>query len=69
VHLVAAHPHLPCAVFPSKFWNAHATGRRVRFSGLVGPMLAEVEEAERSDARKHLSLWVEFISGLLREAA
>ena len=39
VHLVAGHPRFPDAVFPSKFWNARATGRpvlRVRLRGRDG---------------------------------
>jgi hypothetical protein len=54
VHLVAGHPDFPGAVFPSKFWNALATGRRVLVSGFSGPMLDELRIARESDWKEHL---------------
>ena len=53
-HLVAGHPDFPEAVFPSKFWNARATGRRVLASGFAGPMRGELKIAEEADWRGHL---------------
>jgi hypothetical protein len=32
VHIIAAHPDIQKAVFPSKFWNSLASGRRLVFS-------------------------------------
>ncbi len=66
VHLVAGHPEIPEAVFPSKFWNALATGRPVLFSGLTGAMEEERRISERSDYRRHLPDLVDFLAGLAR---
>ena len=49
VHLVAGHPELPDAVFPSKVWNALAAGRPVLASGFSPPMLDELELARRAE--------------------
>lgn len=65
VHLVAGHPDLPTAVFPSKFWNARATGRRVLFSGLAGEMEAERAVAETCDYARHLPDLAGLVAGLL----
>lgn len=61
VHLVAGHPVLNDAVFPSKFWNAHATGRKVLASGFTGVMTQELEIARTADYRAHLPQWKEFL--------
>jgi hypothetical protein len=66
VHLVAGHPRFPDAVFPSKFWNALATGRPVLASGMVGVMAEELEAARQSDFRSHLPRWRDFVVGILR---
>ena len=68
IHLVAGHPALPDAVFPSKFWNAHATGRQVYASGFTGVMADELEHSRRSDFRTHLPQWTKFVSGLLQRS-
>jgi hypothetical protein len=65
VHLVAGHPSLPDAVFPSKTWNALAAGRPVLASGFAASMLDELEAARGSEPRSHLGLWVSFVSSLL----
>jgi hypothetical protein len=65
VHLVAGHPRLPDAVFPSKFWNARATDRPVLASGFVGVMADELEEARRTDYRGHLPRWGALVRSLL----
>jgi hypothetical protein len=69
VHLVAGHPGIPDAVFPSKFWNARATGRTVLFSGLAGEMEEERLAAEAADYRRHLPDLTDFLGGLARGAA
>jgi len=69
IHLVAAHPRIPDAVFPSKIWNALLTGRPIRTSGFAGPMLEELEASRRSDPRLHLRQWVSFISSLANGSA
>lgn len=65
VHLVAGHPDLSDAVFPSKVWNALATGRPVLASGFCGPMLRELEVARHAHPASHLPAWVRFIRSLL----
>lgn len=69
VHLVAGHPAIPDAVFPSKFWNARATGRKVLFSGLKGGMETERLAAEAADYRCHLPDLADFVGGLARGAS
>ena len=65
VHLVAGHPRFPDAVFPSKFWNARATGRPVLASGFSGVMAEELEAARTSDYRAHLVQWTRLVVSLL----
>ena len=65
VHLVAAHPAIRAAIFPSKFWNARASGRRIETSGFAGAMLDELRAAEKAPYQRHLPEWVEFVSSLL----
>lgn len=65
VHLVAGHPRIPDAVFPSKFWNARATERPVMASGFTGVMADELEIAKSTDYRSHLPSWTRFVVSLL----
>ena len=69
VHLVAGHPDLTTAVFPSKFWNARATGRTVLFSGLAGAMEKEKAAAEESDYRHHLPDLASLVGAVARGVA
>ena len=69
VHLVAGHPDLTTAVFPSKFWNARATGRAVLFSGLAGAMEKEKAAAEESDYRRHLPDLASLVGAVARGVA
>jgi hypothetical protein len=69
VHLVAGHPRLPDAVFPSKFWNARATGRAVLASGFTGAMLEELEIARGSDYGTHLPRLTELVLSVLGNPA
>jgi putative colanic acid biosynthesis glycosyltransferase WcaI len=68
VHLVAGHPALPDAVFPSKFWNAMATGRPVLASGFTGVMAEELEAARRADYKAHLSRCTALVVSILEGA-
>ncbi len=68
VHLVAGHPRFPDAVFPSKFWNAQATGRPVLASGFEGVMAEELEAARASDFKGHLPQWTRLVASLVRES-
>lgn len=61
VHLVAADPRLPDAIFPSKLWNARAVERRICASGFAGAMAAELEVALRADFRQHPWRWAELL--------
>ena len=69
VHLVAGHPRLPDAVFPSKFWNARATDRPVLASGFTGAMAEELEAARQADFRSHLRQWIALVISILGGAA
>lgn len=69
VHLVAGHPRLPDAVFPSKFWNARATGRPVLASGFTGAMAEELEAARQADFQSHLPQWTALVLSILGGAA
>ena len=69
VHLVAGHPRFPTAVFPSKYWNSRASGRRIRHSGFAGPMLEELERAATADYTRHLPALRDFIAGLVADPA
>lgn len=68
VHLVAGHPAITEAVFPSKYWNARATGRRVLFSGMAREMEAERLAAEAADYHRHLPDLAGFLADLARGA-
>jgi hypothetical protein len=67
VHLIAGHPELGDAVFPSKFWNARATGRMVLASGFTGAMAEELRIAKECDFRSHLPQWTRLILSLLAD--
>jgi colanic acid biosynthesis glycosyl transferase WcaI len=69
LHLVAGHPSFPDAVFPSKFWNARATGRPVLASGFTGVMVEELELARAADFRTHLPRWTELVLSVLARSA
>lgn len=69
VHLVAGHPDLPDAVFPSKVWNALAAGRDVVPTGFAPPMLEELEAARQGDPATHRVAWARFLSSLVSPAA
>jgi hypothetical protein len=68
VHLVAGHPRFPDAVFPSKFWNARATGRPVHASGFVGAMAEELQAALAADFRAHLPQWTSLVLSVLADS-
>jgi hypothetical protein len=68
VHLVAGHPRLPDAVFPSKFWNARATARPVLASGFTGVMADELEAARTADFHSHLPCWTRFVVSVLERS-
>lgn len=63
-HLVAAHPEIQRAVFPSKLWNSLAAGRRIRCAGFAGAMQAELEASLAAPYREHLHQWDSLLRGL-----
>lgn len=65
VHLVAAHPRIQRALFPSKFWNSLATGRRLICTGFEGEMETELEISKQSAYQTHRQAWADFIASLL----
>jgi hypothetical protein len=63
-HLVAAHPEIQRAVFPSKLWNSLAAGRRIRCAGFAGVMQTELEASLAAPYREHLHQWDSLLRGL-----
>ena len=61
VHLIAAHPKIRRAIFPSKIWNSIAAGRRLVCTGFAGEMAAELEEAKRAPFASHLDEWTQLL--------
>lgn len=57
VHLIAAHPKIQRAVFPSKIWNSIALERRLVCPGFSGEMLRELAAARVAPFREHLDQW------------
>lgn len=64
VHLIAAHPNIGRAVFPSKIWNSIALGRRLVCTGFAGEMAIELEEAMRAPFANHLDQWTRLLVDL-----
>lgn len=64
LHLIAGHPRFGGAVFPSKFWNVHATGRQVMATGFDAAMTAELAIAQATPAGAQLQAWTELVSSL-----
>ncbi len=64
VHLVAAHPQIRRALFPSKLWNSVASGRKMVFSGFAGEMAEELEESLRAPYSRHLDNWCDFLESV-----
>ena len=67
IHLVAAHPDIQHALFPSKIWNSLASKRRIAFSGFEGAMADELVESLKAPFGQHLDQWCDFIEGLFHE--
>jgi hypothetical protein len=62
VHLIAGHPKIRRAIFPSKIWNSIAARRRLICTGFAGEMAAELDAAKRAPFESHLDQWVNLIS-------
>jgi hypothetical protein len=65
VHLVAADPRIQGALFPSKFWNSLATGRRIVSTGFEGAMADELHTARASPYQTHLGMWGDLVASLV----
>ncbi len=61
LHLIVAHPAIQTAIFPSKFWNARATGNPLLPIGFSGSMLEEFNASLQADYERHLDTWVQSI--------
>jgi glycosyltransferase involved in cell wall biosynthesis len=64
VHLIAAHPKITQAIFPSKIWNSIALGRRLVCTGFAGEMATELDATKRAPFDTHLQQWVDLISSM-----
>jgi hypothetical protein len=62
VHLIAAHPKIQRAIFPSKIWNSIALGRRLICTGFENEMASELECALISPFERHLDQWLRLLS-------
>jgi hypothetical protein len=65
-HLIAGHPLIDEAIFPSKIWNALATGRPVIASGFGPRMRRELELSRSVNQSQHLRQWLELVGRLAR---
>jgi hypothetical protein len=61
VHVIAAHPKITQAIFPSKIWNSIAADRRLVCSGFSGEMADELESALTSRFDCHLDQWLSLL--------
>ena len=64
VHLIAGHPKIQRAIFPSKIWNSIAAGRRLICTGFAGEMTTELEETKRAPFGSHLEQWTRLLVDL-----
>jgi hypothetical protein len=67
IHLIAAHPSIRRAVFPSKIWNSIASGRQILAFGFQGEMDIELRASLESPYWTHLQQWIDFIVCLYQE--
>jgi glycosyltransferase involved in cell wall biosynthesis len=58
VHLVAGHPRIRRAIFPSKIWNSIAARRRLICTGFADEMADELEATQRASFAAHLDQWI-----------
>jgi len=64
IHLIAGDPKITGAIFPSKYWNSRATGRKIVASGLAGPMLAELNAANALTKMPSPEDWLPLFKGV-----
>lgn len=61
IHLIAGHPDIPGAIFPSKYWNARATGRDIVATGFAGAMDRELKLAAKQELDEPLRQWIDLV--------
>ena len=66
VHLIAAHPKITRAIFPSKVWNTLAAGRGLVCAGFAGEMAAELEIAKHASYGQHIEQWLALLQPTIR---
>jgi glycosyltransferase involved in cell wall biosynthesis len=64
VHLVAAHPRITRAMFPSRIWNSIAAGRRLLCTGFTGEMATELQVSKNVPFERHLDEWTTLLVDL-----
>lgn len=69
IHLVAAHPKIRGAIFPSKIWNSLAAGREVIGSGFEREMADELEATRRAQFREHRAQWEQLVAEAMGKAS
>ncbi|MEQ1859648.1 MAG: hypothetical protein ABMA13_06915 [Chthoniobacteraceae bacterium] len=70
LHLVAAHPDIRAAIFPSKIWNSLAAGREVIGTGFAGEMADELAASRDAAFTDPLRAWEKLVAECLaRELA
>lgn len=57
-HIVAAHPKITRAIFPSKIWNSIAIGRQLTCAGFEAEMAEELDASLRAPFTQHLDQWL-----------
>jgi hypothetical protein len=62
VHLIAAHPKIQHAIFPSKIWNSIAARRRLVCTGFIGAMREELELSKSAPFDRHLEQWAHLLA-------
>lgn len=69
LHLVAAHPRIRQAIFPSKIWNSLGAGRPIEASGFEGEMAEELEATVNAPFHEHPGQWEQLIVGILARSS
>src|SRR5438132_5197359 len=64
VHLIAGHPKIRRAIFPSKIWNSIAAGRRLICTGFAAEMETDRDETKRAPFGSHLEQWARLLVDL-----
>ncbi len=67
IHLVAGHPDIQHAVFPSKIWNSLALGRNIVATGFAQPMKDELNKLHDCSREGSLRDWCELVAQTVAE--